>query len=51
MDSDDAVDIIEELDESTKKELANLIDEEAKEDIKLILSYEEDEIGSIMTTN
>ena len=51
MDSDDAVDIIEELDDSTKKKLADLVDEEAKEDIKLILSYEDDEIGSIMTTN
>ena len=51
MDSDDAVDILEELDDSTKKKLANLVDEEAKEDIKLILSYEDDEIGSIMTTN
>ncbi len=51
MDSDDAVDILEELDDSTKKKLANLVDEEAKEDIKLILSYGDDEIGSIMTTN
>ena len=48
MDSDDAVDIIEELDDSTKKKLANLIDEEAKEDIKLILSYEENILKDIL---
>ena len=32
-------------------DLIELIDEESKEDIKLICSYEEDEIGSKMTTN
>lgn len=51
MDADDAVDVLEEVDEETRKQLIDLIDEESKEDIKLICSYEEDEIGSKMTTN
>ncbi|MEZ3460821.1 MAG: magnesium transporter [Lachnospiraceae bacterium] len=51
MDADDAVDVLEEIDEETRKQLIELIDEESKEDIKLICSYEEDEIGSKMTTN
>lgn len=51
MDADDAVDVLEEIDEATRRQLIELIDEESKEDIKLICSYEEDEIGSKMTTN
>ena len=51
MDADDAVDVLEEVDEETRKQLIELIDEESKEDIKLICSYEEDEIDSKMTTN
>lgn len=51
MDADDAVDVLEEVDEDTRKQLIELIDEESKEDINLICSYEEDEIGSKMTTN
>lgn len=51
MDADDAVDVLEEVDEETRKQLIELIDEESKEDIKLICSYEDDEIGSKMTTN
>ena len=51
MDADDAVDVLEEIDEETRKQLIELIDEASKEDIKLICSYEEDEIGSKMTTN
>lgn len=51
MDADDAVDVLEEVDEEIRKQLIELIDEESKEDIRLICSYEEDEIGSKMTTN
>ena len=51
MDADDAVDVLEEVDEEIRNQLIELIDEESKEDIKLICSYEEDEIGSKMTTN
>lgn len=51
MDSDDAVDVLEELDADTKTKIVNLLDDDAEKDVKLILSYEEDEIGSKMTTN
>ena len=51
MDSDDAVDMLEELDEEEKSKILAMLDEEAGEDVKLLLSYEDDEIGSLMTTN
>ncbi len=51
MDADDAVDVLEELDVEKRQELLELIDPEAAEDIQLIDSYGDDEIGSKMTTN
>lgn len=51
MEADDAVDILEELEDEKSEELVQLMDEEAKKDIDLIQSYDEDEIGSKMTTN
>lgn len=51
MDSDDAVDVLEELDEEVQEQVTALLDEETSQDIQLIQSYDEDEIGSIMTTN
>ena len=51
MDSDDAVDVLENLDADTKTRIVNLLDDDAEKDVKLILSYEDDEIGSKMTTN
>jgi len=51
MDSDDAVDILENIDEEIGEKLVDLLDEEASRDIRLIQSYDEDEIGSKMTTN
>ena len=51
MDSDDAVDILEDLEESTKHEIVKRLDEDAGEDVRLLWSYDEDEIGSCMTTN
>lgn len=51
MDSDDAVDVLDEVDDTVREQLIALIDEESKQDINLIRSYEEDEIGSKMTTN
>lgn len=51
MDSDDAVDLLEEIDEDVKEKLRPILDEDVKADIKLINSYDEDEIGSLMTTN
>ncbi len=51
MDADDAVDLLETLPEDFRNQLVRRMDEEAKEDIRLITSYEDDEIGSMMTTN
>lgn len=51
MDADDAVDLLEELDESVKAKLRSMLDEDVKTDIRLINSYDEDEIGSLITTN
>jgi len=51
MDADDAIDILEELDEKKAKEIISLIEPESKSDIQLLQSYEDDEFGSLMTTN
>ena len=51
MDSDDAVDILEEVDDDTKCKILGMLDKEASEGVQLLLSYDEDEIGSYMTTN
>lgn len=51
MDADDAVDVLEGIDEEIREQLIELIDEESKEDIRLICSYDENEIGSRLTTN
>ena len=51
MDADDAVDVLEEVDVETQEKIISLMDDESSQDIKLIQSYEDDEIGSKMTTN
>ena len=51
MDADDAVDVRDELEEDKIGEIKELMDEESRQDIELILSYDEDSIGSRMTTN
>lgn len=51
MDADDAVDVLEELDEDKRQKLLDLMDDDAAEDIQLIHSYDEDAVGSRMTTN
>ncbi len=51
MDADDAVDVLEDLDEEQQQAIIEHMDEESRRDIDLIQSYEEDEIGSKMTTN
>lgn len=51
MDSDDAVDAMDDLDLSTRKRLVDLMDNNSSHDVKLIMSYSDDEIGSLMTTN
>lgn len=51
MDSDDAIDALEELGDEHREEIIALINSEAKEDIDLIQSFGDEEIGSRMTTN
>ncbi len=51
MDSDDAADVLEEMDAETQERIVSLMDDESSRDVQLILSYDEDEIGSHMTTN
>lgn len=52
MDADDAVDALEGIDDEHKREqLISLMDGESSEDIRLINSFEDDEIGHMMTTN
>ncbi|MCF0242479.1 MAG: magnesium transporter [Treponema sp.] len=52
MDADEAVDALEDIENVEEREqIISLMDSEAKQDIRLINSYEDDEIGSKMTTN
>lgn len=51
MDADDAVDLLDELDTEKRQELMGLLDEDTAEDIRLIDSYADEQIGSRMTTN
>ena len=51
MDADDAVEVLDELGEDKRQELLELMDPDAAEDIQLIDSYDDDLIGSRMTTN
>ncbi len=51
MEVDDAVDVLDEVDDTTKKQVVDMLPEDAGNDIQMILSYEEDEMGSRMTTN
>ena len=54
MDSDNAVDALDDLEEEDKEKIVHQmdkVDKDAADDVKLLLSYDEDEIGSCMTTN
>ncbi len=51
MDADDAVDVLESLEPDQQEKLIELMEKDAREDIELIQSYDEDQIGSKMTTN
>ncbi len=51
MDADDAVEILDDLSDERKSQILPLLEPEAKEDIELIVSYDDEQIGSIMTTN
>lgn len=51
MDADDAVDLLESLSADVKEKIRCRLNEDVSADIKLISSYADDEIGSLMTTN
>ena len=51
MDTDDAVDLLEQIDDAVEEELLEKMDDKVEEEIRLIQSYDEDELGSLMTTN
>lgn len=51
MDSDDAVDILEQLDPGKKSRIVEKLQGSIAQDVKMLLSYDEKEIGSYMTTN
>jgi len=51
MDADDAVDVLEDLDEENRDKIIELMNDEAREDVRLILSFDKDQVGSLMTTN
>ncbi len=51
MDSDDAVDVLEDIDQEFQEKLVSLMDADSSRDIHLIQSYDDEEIGSRMTTN
>lgn len=51
MDTTDTVDYLKELDKEKRNLLLQLSSEDIQQDVALLLSYDEDEIGSIMSTN
>lgn len=51
MDADDAVDVLDEVSEEDKSEILKRMEGEIVDDIKLISSYDDEQIGSHMTTN
>ncbi len=51
MDADDAVDILDNVSEEERQALISHMEKNAKDDVCLIYSYADDEIGSKMTTN
>lgn len=51
MDADDAVDVLEEIDEEKAEDIIHEMEAESREDVDMIRNYDEDEIGSKITTN
>ena len=51
MDSDDAVDILEQLDPERKNRIVDKLHGRIAQDVEKLMSYDEREIGSYMTTN
>ncbi|MBR3252043.1 MAG: magnesium transporter [Erysipelotrichaceae bacterium] len=51
MDTDDAVDLLDMIDDSVEDQILNKMDDSVEEEIRMIQSYADDELGSLMTTN
>ena len=51
MDADDAVDVLENVDEEKVEDILHEMERESREDVDLIRQYDEDEVGSKLTTN
>ncbi|NNJ32052.1 magnesium transporter MgtE N-terminal domain-containing protein [Lacrimispora defluvii] len=51
MPADEAADILDELEEEKAEEILLEMDREASEDVRELLKYEDDEVGSLMTTD
>ncbi len=51
MDADEISDILDELDDEERHQVEALLDIETKKDVERIAAYEEDQIGSYMSTN
>ncbi len=51
MDVDDAIDVLEDVDEDVAHDIISQMEEESRQDIELIQKFDDDEIGSKMTTN
>lgn len=51
MEPDDAVDVLEGLDPQKKHQILSRLDPATVKDVRLLLSYPQDEMGSYMTTN
>ena len=51
METDALVEVLQKIDKAKKKILVELMDDDVRHDIEMIASFDEDEIGSRMTTN
>ena len=51
MDTDDAVDLLDKVDDKVEEKVLQKMDDKVEEEIRLIQSYDLDELGSLMTTN
>lgn len=51
MPADEAADILDDMEEDKAEELLSEMDQEASEDVRELLKYDDDEVGSLMTTD
>lgn len=51
METSDVVDVLRQLDKGERETLIDLLNPEVRSEVKLLSSFDEDEIGSVMSTN